>query len=345
MSIPLYPLTFEPVYKDYVWGGQRMRTVLGRPLPPGVYAEAWELADRPEGMSRVKAGPLAGTTLGELVQRAGTHLTGIAAPRGPFPLILKILDVAQRASLQVHPRSSDPWASEARDSCGDRLPSRGRGEAKTELWYALDGMEDGRIFAGLNPGVLQADFEDALRRKQVETVLRSLPVRPGDAFYIPGGRVHAIDQGCLFLEIQQNSNTTYRVYDWDRHDARALHVDEAFRTIDWQDHESARVLPSLLSGEEGLERWLIHECPYFRVERWSLSTRRSAGAERCSFRLLFVLAGRILVSGGGEEAMLNAGETCLLPAALDAWCLVPDGDRPTGSGAPPVAAEFLLITL
>jgi mannose-6-phosphate isomerase len=306
MPLQLYPLTFDPIYKDYVWGGERIGAMYQRNLPPGIRAESWEIACRPEGMSHVNAGSLAGVTLEELMQRAGARLAGTAVGPGPFPLIVKILDVAQRISLQVHPRVDDP---------------RAEGEAKTELWYALTGMGESRVFAGLKPGTTRAAFVEALQAKRIESVLQSFPVRSGDAFYIPGGRVHAADAGCLLLEVQLNSNTTFRLYDWDRRtplgEARPLHLDQGLRATNWEDTQSARIVPRLLGHEEGVERWGIVSCPHFQVERVRLSGAWSCPADPRSFRILFVLTGRLSVQSGSAEVRLRVGQTCLLPATLD----------------------------
>lgn len=319
----LYPLTFEPIYKDYIWGGERIRALYRPHLPPGVLAESWEIADREEGVSRVTAGPLAGMSLTELMARERVRIAGGAAAAGRFPLIVKVLDVAQRTSLQVHPRH------------------RAQGnEPKNEMWVALEGMAPSRLLAGLRPGVTRQDFEEALREQRIESVVRAYPVRAGEAFDLPGGRVHAADAGCLLFEVQQNSNTTYRVFDWDRRDAggdlRPLHLDQALAAIDWQDRDTALLQPRRLSQGGGVERELVLQSPHFRVERVRIETPWSLLPDPRSFRLLFALSGEVVARGGEGEARLAACTTCLLPAALEGCEIVPLHGRP---------AEFLLTTL
>ncbi|MCK4413163.1 MAG: class I mannose-6-phosphate isomerase [Candidatus Eisenbacteria sp.] len=328
MDAALYPLIFEPIYRNYLWGGRRIPRLFGRELPRGIYAESWEIADRPEAMSRVANGPLIGMTLRELRRRYGSRLIGRAGVEGPFPLIFKILDAAQRTSLQVHP--------------GEAHAVQIGGEPKTEFWYALPGMSEQHLFIGLRPGTVPALFEEALRQKRVERLLRVVPVQAGDAFFIPGGRIHAVDAGCLFFEIQQNSDTTYRVFDWDRLDehgrCRPLHIEEALQVIEWDDCEDPRVTPERIDRADGNVWRLLKACKHFRIERLDLLRDTTLNSDGRSFRVVFVAAGRLVAEGGGERLPLRSGMTCLLPATLESCRLLPEGRR-----KPP--AELLLIEL
>jgi mannose-6-phosphate isomerase len=312
MQTPVYPLLFEPVYKDYIWGGTRIPVHFNRAPVEGVCAESWEVADRPEGMSIVANGPLRGKTLHALVTSMGTELVG-RDTGGTFPLLIKIIDAEQRLSVQVHPDN------EAAAACG--------GEPKTEMWYVLDARPGATLFAGLRDGVDRAAFEAAIQRQDLEPMLNPWEVRAGDAVFIPGGRVHAIGEGVLCLEVQQNSNTTYRVYDWGRVGAdgrpRELHVDRALRVIRWQDDQ-----PLLVRTPPALGRDTAHpvvQCPYFKVERLDMSRPLALDHDGSSFQVLFPVAGALAVKGGNEPVRVEMGTSCLVPAALRECTIEPDG--------------------
>jgi len=219
----LYPLTFEPIYKERVWGGERLREALGKELtgiaPVG---ESWELVDLSGDQSRVAAGSRSGATLHDLVQMDGEALLGPAALDGErFPLLVKYIDASQTLSVQVHPDS-------------EAAPRLG-GRPKSEAWYILDAEPDAVLYLGLEPGVTAASLRASLAAGEVEKLVRRIPVRRGDLFPVPPGTVHAIGAGVLLAEVQQPSDTTYRVYDWGRlgldGQPRELHVEQALQSI------------------------------------------------------------------------------------------------------------------
>ena len=317
MATELYPLQFKPVYKDYLWGGQEIIQKFHRPMPPGVYAESWEVSDRTDGMGVVSNGALAGTTFRALVQRFGAQLMGTKATTPGFPLLIKLIDAREKLSVQVHP--------------DDESARKFGGEAKTEMWYVLDAKPGSALYCGLKPGVTRANLEQAIQSRQVETLLNRIPVQAGDAVYVPGGRVHAIDAGCLIFEVQQNSNTTYRVYDWGRvgldGKARPLHVTEALRVINWNDAGSAKVQPVQLVAQGGTLVERLVSSPYFRVERYRLADPCTCRGDGGSFRIFFVMSGRVQISLAGHEEILTPGTTCLVPAAV-AECPLDPVDGP-----------------
>lgn len=334
----LHPLLFRPVYKDYPWGGRWLESAYGRSLPGAVAAESWEIADRPEGMSVVAEGPEEGTALGELVARWGAALVGAAAgrpqeggaggqPERPrFPLLFKILDARERLSLQVHP--------------DDDSAARLGGEAKSEMWVTLDADPGARVLVGLRPGIDRAAFERALAADAVEACLGPIPVAEGTVVPVPGGRLHAIDAGCRLYEIQQNSNTTYRVHDWGRLDAagrpRPLHVREALAAITWEDAAAAPAIPRSLPAPARCGRWELWRSRHFQVQRLQLTGPLETSLDGRSFHALFLHRGTATVEGGGIGAALAPGTSCLLPAGLGAYTLRPQGSVP---------AELLLTTL
>jgi len=312
MNDDLYPLLFEPVYKDYIWGGTRIAAVYGRDMEMDVCAESWEIADRPEGMSIVRNGPLAGRTLNELATERRADMLGLSANGDVFPLLIKIIDARQRLSVQVHPN--------------DESAAVHGGDAKTEMWYVLDAEPDATIFAGLRAGTDPDSFRRALEDERLEETLCSLPARAGEAIYIPGGRVHAIGAGCLLLEVQQNSNTTYRVYDWGRVGTdgkpRELHVDQAFKVIDWGAGPVAAAQPQRVEGAGPNTCWEVISCEYFRVKRVDLREAETVSPGG-GFNALFTSAGTTVVQGGGMAEELAPGTSCLIPAALDSYTLTP----------------------
>lgn len=315
MSDQLYPLRFRPVYKDYLWGGDRIIKTFNRDEPDGVYAESWEVADRDDGMSVVTNGAWAGKTLREVIETLGPDLLGAGATKGArFPLLIKLIDARERLSVQVHP--------------SNETAAKYGGEAKTEMWYILDADPHAGVFAGLRPGIRPERFEEAIAGQEFGDVLQSVPVAPGDAIFTPGGRVHAIDAGCLILEVQQNSNTTYRIYDWGRVGAdgkpRDVHIEEAMKVILWHDDESARVESRRLGFLGANELWQVLSCPYFRLERLVLKEEWNAGCDGKTFHVLFVRRGNVSVQWDGRYENLTPGSTCLVPAALPSYNLKPD---------------------
>jgi len=214
----LPPLILSPIYRRYLWGGRRFESAFGRRLPePGPYAESWQLVDRGADQSVVAAGPLAGTTLGSLVQTRGVDLLGRHAPRAAFPLLFKFLDACQDLSVQVHPDDVRAAALGTPDL------------GKTEAWYVIDAVAGSRIYAGLRAGVTRDHLAEALRAGRCDEVIHSFPVQAGDCVFIPAGTVHAIGAGLLVAEIQQSSDVTFRLHDWNRvgpdGQPRALHVE------------------------------------------------------------------------------------------------------------------------
>jgi len=281
----LYPLTFIPVYKDYLWGGTRIPKLFQRSLPDGVYAESWEISDHPDGMSIVQNGPLKGTFLSDLVRNSPKALFGNRTYPF-FPLLLKVIDASQNLSIQVHP------------SVGN--------EAKTEAWMVLEAEPDAVIYAGFKESYSKKTIDAALGTKQILEMMQKIPVKKGDMIFIPGGRLHAIGKGCLILEIQQHSNTTYRVYDWDRTDAtgkaRPLHLDEARQVLLYNDTENPKRLPPSSSP--------------FTIEKRSFCEDGKWLRERKHFEMIFCADGEGHLKWEEDSLHLKKGTSVLLPANL-----------------------------
>jgi len=289
---PTSPLVFEPLFMERIWGGRRLEDLFGKRLPPGkTIGESWEIVDRPEAQSVVRQGSRRGQTLHELWIEERAAIFGIGVPDSPrFPILAKLLDAQERLSLQVHP------SAQIAASLG--------GEPKSELWYFAAADDRAEIFAGVRRGVQPAQFEQAIDDGSVAELVPRLPVKRGDSFFVPGGRLHAIGGGNLLVEIQENSDTTYRVFDWGRTDdqgqSRALHRAESMRAIDFDDYE-----PQLVR-QEGEQ---LLKSPHFVVERWKLSGARVA-SEQPTFAIFVCLEGT--VTCGEMEA--RPGDFFLVPA-------------------------------
>ncbi|HEV8541288.1 MAG TPA: type I phosphomannose isomerase catalytic subunit, partial [Verrucomicrobiae bacterium] len=234
----LYPLRFKPIFQERIWGGRNLATLYHKDLPPRLpIGESWEISDRPEAQSEITNGRLAGKTLHWLLQHHRDQLLGPArALHGRFPLLVKILDAREKLSLQVHPPP-------------ERAHALG-GDPKTEIWCITHAEPHSELYVGLKRGVTREIFQRQIQAGSVADCFHRITVRRGDAMFLPSGRVHAIGSGLVIFEIQQNSDTTYRVFDWNRRDAagnaRPLHVKESLECIDFDDFE-----PEPIKAETG----------------------------------------------------------------------------------------------
>lgn len=305
----LYPMKFTPVLKDYIWGGRNLER-LGRPLPGGIIAESWEIAGHEDGTTAVANGRFAGQPLTAVHAQLGLDLIGShcdwAQARGKFPLLVKLLDANRPLSVQVHP--PDEYA----------LAHEGNELGKTEMWVVLEAKPGAKVQLGVKAGTTPALFRRGIETGNLETYLHYVTVKPGDHICVPAGTLHAIMDGILLAEIQQNSNTTYRVYDWNRPGAggrpRPLHVEQALAVIDFNQVEPAPSPPRLLEQAAGVRRWQLCRNPYFVTERVEMAAG-AAFTGRCDGRSLEIwgtLTGTVALN---EEA-LPAVQFLLLPAAL-----------------------------
>tara|TARA_B100000519_G_scaffold202618_1_gene221562 strand:- start:2723 stop:3667 length:945 start_codon:yes stop_codon:yes gene_type:complete len=294
MSNPIY---FKPIYQERVWGGRNLEEALGRKLPKGeVIGESWDVVDRPEAMSVIDKGDFAGKSLRELIEDRPEEIMGEGYDSSrPFPILVKWLDCSDRLSLQVHPPA-------------EVAPALG-GEPKTENWYIADCQPDASLIVGLKNGVTRDEFKRRLGEGTLEECVHRFPVSSGESILVESGRIHAIDAGNLILEIQQNSDTTYRVYDWGRvgldGSPRQLHLEESLKCIDWNDFEPEAVCPG--PGES-----LLADCREFRLRKVDLGVSSNPVAFKGGEpRLVSVTAGSVQISG---KTMAN-GATVLLPAS------------------------------
>lgn len=312
----MYPLTFHPEFRDYIWGGRNLER-LGRKLPAGIVAESWDISGHPSAPTRVDAGPLAGWKLTDLIAELGLDLLGrrnqAALERSSFPLLVKLLDANADLSVQVHPPDDYALAHEQ----GDR--------GKTEMWYILQARPGAQIIYGLRPGVTRESFRAALEAGRLETCMHYLAVQPGDAILLRAGSLHALLSGVVAVEIQQNSDLTYRVYDWNRVGVdgrpRPLHIEKALDVIDFALIEPGPYIPRIVEERPGIHRSIISQSHVFVVEKIELASGVSIDG-RCvgeTFEIWGCLDGECEVQWAGDPVVLPAIRFTLLPARLDTF--------------------------
>jgi len=305
----LYPLTFQPVFKERVWGGRELERLYGKKLPPGkVIGESWEISDRPGDESIIANGTFAGKSLRWLMENHAAEILGGAKPASEnrFPLLCKILDAREKLSLQVHPPVSKA------EELG--------GEPKTEMWFIADAMPDVSLYVGLKHGVTRAEFEKKISDGSVADCFHRIPVHAGDTMFLPSGRVHAIGDGLVIFEIQQNSDTTYRVFDWNRvgldGQPRELHVAQSLASIDFNDFEPKLVETKFVADNRIQKSMLVND-PLFNVESWKLKSGSSGWSKPNKLQIVAVTAGEIDIKHGATAVNLSAGQFCLIPAGLE----------------------------
>ncbi|MCL4178728.1 MAG: class I mannose-6-phosphate isomerase [Verrucomicrobia bacterium] len=303
----LYPLQFEPILKERVWGGNHLHRLYGKPAPTGLtIGESWEITDRPEGVSVIRNGPLAGRDLRWLMEHHRAGLLGnAAAQHNHFPLLCKILDASQKLSLQVHPPAS--------------VAARLGGAPKTEMWFIAHAEPGAELYAGLRHGVTRALFESRIADGTVADCFHRLPVQRGDVMFLPSGRVHALGAGLVIFEIQQNSDTTYRVFDWNRvgldGKPRDLHIEQSLACIDFSDFEPSLVQAPWHTAHE-LRRKTLVRSDLFQVDQIALLPQSILAIEGGQMRILAAVEGAIQLTSGTYSLRLAAGQFCLLPATL-----------------------------
>jgi mannose-6-phosphate isomerase len=318
----LYPYKFTPALVERVWGGDALARY-GKSIPFGKrIGESWEISDRDDVQSVVANGSDKGKTLREQIHAHGAQLLGTNCGKATkFPLLVKLLDARERLSLQVHPPAA--------------VAAKLKGEPKTEMWCVLDADQDAHLIAGFRRGVTGANFMRAMEgftnhegaEKTIEDYIYRFPVLSGDTFFVPSGRIHAIDAGVVLVEIQQSSDTTYRVYDWDRvgldGKPRKLHTSEALVCIDFQDIEPKKQRAIVeYHGVNGL--WRLVECPEFHVHRLELRNAWPDRTDGSTFHILSCTKGVVgLLLPDGKEERIDVGEFVLLPAALGFYTLTP----------------------
>lgn len=307
-----YPLRFAPNFRRYIWGGRRLQTVLGKNLEQeGNYAESWEIVDHGSDQSVVAYGRLAGVELGTIVREHGPELLGRHHPQPDFPLLFKFLDARERLSVQVHP--DDEMAAQLDP------PDRG----KTEAWVILAAEPYSVVYAGLKRGVGREVLQQQVAQGTTEVCLHEIKPHAGDCIFLPAGTVHAAGEGLLIAEIQQASDTTYRLFDWNRVDKdgnrRDLHV---ARGLDAVNYDFGAIEPQATQPTaRGFVERLVH-CEKFVLDRWQLAEPQTLGGDD-RFHIVAVIRGSVVADGDPAGQPLQLGQTALFPGAAGAVRLVP----------------------
>ncbi|MCG6154440.1 type I phosphomannose isomerase catalytic subunit [Rubinisphaera margarita] len=300
------PILFQPLIKQARWGGRKLGQRLGKLLGDATnYAESWEICDHGDDQSVVAEGPLAGKTLTELVQQYAEELFGNGRTAAQFPLLIKYLDCNDTLSVQVHPD----------DELAEQFMTGENG--KTEAWVVIDAEPGSCIYAGLKAGIDRAAFEQAVERDQVAECLHQVTPRAGDCFFIPAGTIHALGRGVLVAEIQQSSDLTFRIHDWNWVDAegipRQLHLQESLRCIDFESGPVSPVIPKLLSEEDGTSREQLVQSSFFAIERFRIADECSlTSSGQC--RVLMTLRGSLRLETADTGIECIPGTTVLIPA-------------------------------
>jgi mannose-6-phosphate isomerase len=310
-------MKFKPIFKQRIWGGQKLREVFGKDIPPREkIGESWELADLPEDKSVISNGEFVGQTLTSVVEKYPKQITGDASFTMPFPLLIKFLDAEDILSVQVHPDA---------ETCRHM----GKGQPKTECWYIISAAPGAVIYKGLKRGVTKKQFAKVITEGSVAELLAEVPVQVGQCHFLPAGTVHSIGPGLLIAEIQTPSDTTYRVFDFDRVDdsgkARHLHIEEALESINFGIQSSD--LPVTVVGR-------LVDCEQFRVDKG----HQAKGYELLLTSgkmntMIFITGSGAIRSADGNRVEFRAGDTLLIPAAYDGAIRFTDD------------AEYLTVTI
>ena len=310
MFLPDQPIRFEPIFRSYIWGGDRLASQLGKKPPgTGIWAESWEIVDHREGESIVAEGAFAGWSLRQLIESFPNEIIGRDTPNERFPLLLKYLDCQRVLSVQVHPD----------DEYGAKMPQPDRG--KTEAWYVIDAEPDSKLYAGLKLGVSRQTLAAAIANGETESCLHVLSPKAGDCIFIPAGTVHALGEGLLVAEIQQASDCTFRLFDWDRVDKdgqpRQLHIDQALEVIDY-DRGPIEFVSAPTDTLSNGPRVLV-ACDKFTLQEFSRPGTYSLPSEQLA--IITVPVGQAVVKTGVSALSLIRGQTVLLPFACQATTL------------------------
>ena len=295
----LYPVRLIPVFKDYLWGGTKLKTVFNKKSELNILAESWELSANKDGQSIIANGKYQGYGLKEYIDIVGKEIVGTKGlALDDFPILIKFIDAKKNLSVQVHP--DDEYAT-----CHDGA------NAKTEMWYILDCEENASLYYGFKKDVTKEEYKNAIENNTLTDILNKIPVHKGDVFFIPAGTVHAIGAGILICEIQQNSNTTYRVYDYNRRDkkgnTRPLHVEKAIAV------SNLSKAPEI-QQESDESNAILAQCEYFTVREITVADTASIDLDTTSFRSLIVTEGSAKLEINHETLSLEKGNSIFVPA-------------------------------
>lgn len=305
MSTPFYPLEFEPILKERIWGGEKLKTLFNKPVVSKITGESWELSTVEGDISSVSKGEFKGKLLTDLIESFPNEILGTSVYKRfgkQFPLLFKFLDAREDLSIQVHP--NDELAQKRHNSFG-----------KTEMWYVMQAEEDARIIVGFKENSNQEEYLDALENKKLLSILDEVKVEEGDVFFLETGTVHAIGAGLVIAEIQQTSDITYRLYDFDRKDAtgntRELHIDLAVDAINYEKLETKKFY-----FKEPNHSNPVVDCPYFTTNFIPLTDVLKVNKNNESFTVYMCVEGSFAIEMEEQTYSYKKGDTILIPAAL-----------------------------
>lgn len=308
-----YPIKFNPIPKQRLWGGQKLKDKLNKPFIGNDIGESWEISGVNEAISIVNNGALKGRSLQDIIEEYTSKILGnnvYEIFNNEFPLLIKYIDANQDLSVQLHP--NDILAKQRHNSFG-----------KTEMWYIMDAEPTSRLVLGFKEKVDESIYKETLSQGSLPKILNEVPVKAGDTFFIPTGTVHAIGAGILLAEIQQTSDITYRIYDWDRVDAdgnsRTLHQEEAIAAINY-DFKGEKVTYEQIDNTSNT----MISCPYFTTNLLPISGKKSVSSNVDSFVIYMCVSGKATIEGEGFSEDIHCGETILIPAALKDYIIVAD---------------------
>ncbi|MEO9661276.1 mannose-6-phosphate isomerase [Maribacter sp. 6B07] len=314
----MHPLKFKPILKERLWGGTKLKEVFGKPIESDITGESWELSTVPGDISVVANGSLEGKSLQELIDSNGEELLGKSVVERfgkEFPILIKFIDAKQDLSIQLHP--NDALAKERHNSFG-----------KTEMWYIMDADPKAELIVGFNKDVTKEEYAESVANDTLLDLLNYEQVKEGDTFFINTGKIHAIGAGVMLAEIQQTSDVTYRVFDFNRKDKdgnlRELHTDLALDAVDYEKKDDFKVSYS----QEKNEVNTMVDCPYFKTNFIELTENLELDTvNRDSFTIFMCVGGEAKISTAEGEVAIKSGETALLPASTQKISLQSTGAK------------------
>lgn len=302
----LSPVKLLPTFKDYIWGGNKLKTIYNKKSNLDIVAESWELSAHKDGQSIVYGGEYDSLTLTEYIDKAGSSILGTNSEKFDyFPILIKFIDAKDNLSVQVHPN--------------DDYALRNEGEyGKTEMWYILDCEEHSYLYYGFSKNITKDEYKNAIKNNTLTDILNKVPVHKGDVFFIPAGTVHAIGAGIMICEIQQNSNTTYRVYDYNRKDkngnTRPIHIDKA---IDVSILTKSPDIPQINTGND----IVLAKCDYFTVRKITVDTITKINIDSSSFHSIIIIDGSGTITMNNDFIKFDKGDSLFIPAQDDEYII------------------------
>lgn len=312
----MYPMKMKPVFKDYLWGGERLTSEYGKDTNKRPVAESWEISCHIDGQSLVENGAFTGCTLADVLKQHPQMLGSACGLNAPFPILIKLIDAQQSTSLQVHP--TDVYAQKTEGRIG-----------KNEMWYVMDAKPETALILGCSKSVSRAEFKSRIENNTVLDIVHTVPVKKGDCFLVPAGMVHAIGSGALLAEVQQSSNITYRIYDYNRRDAqgncRKLHIDHALEVIDTGLQAKNCMDTAQTRRHDGYTNTPIATWQWFRSYLLHIHSHAALTGREDSFSCILSLEGELCLKWGGNDLSLHKGESLFIPAGSGAYTLLGTG--------------------